>query len=152
MRPPREPFRQSEQLYFLTFQTASRTPFFRNEAWAELMLHTLDRYKAEYALHDFVIMVDHLHLLVTAHRAVERSVQLMKGGFSFEAKRKLGWSGEIWQPGFSDHRIRDAEDARVHVAYIAKNVAALRKPDWKYCGVKCGLVMEPFPQWLKPLF
>ena len=86
MRPPREEFRQSEQTYFVTFQTVGRTPFFRNEAWAELMLTTLARYETEFALHDFVIMIDHLHLLFTPHRPEERSIQMVKGGFSYQAK------------------------------------------------------------------
>jgi putative transposase len=151
LRPPREMFRQSEQIYFVTFQTAGRTPLFRNERWAELMLATLARYEGEFALHDFVVMIDHLHLLLTPHGTVERSVQMVKGGFSFQAKREFEWSGDIWQAGFSDHRIRDVEDARVHQAYIAKNVAALKRPGWKYCGDNSGLAMQALPQWLKPL-
>jgi putative transposase len=150
VRPPREIFRQSDQTYFVTFQTSGRAAFFRNDRWAELMLATLARYETEFALHDFVIMIDHLHLLLTPHKPVERSVQLIKGGFSFQAKRELNWKGEIWQAGFSDHRIRDAEDAKVHFAYIAKNVAALKKPGWKYCGTNSGLAMHALPQWLKP--
>jgi putative transposase len=151
VRPPREEFRQSEQTYFVTFQTAGRVPFFRHEAWAELMLRTLASYETEFALHDFVIMIDHLHLLFTPRRPVERSIQLVKGGFSFQAKRELQWSGDIWQAGFSDHRIRDMEDANIRLNYIAKNVEALKRPAWKYCGAKSGLVMQPLPQWLKPL-
>lgn len=150
MRPPREQFRQSDQTYFVTFQTAERTPFFRHERWAELMLAVLGRYEQEFALHDFVIMVDHLHLLLTPIKPVERSVQLIKGAFSYQAKREFQWTRNIWQPEFSDHRSRDAEDAQVHVTYIAKNVAALKKPGWKYCGAKSGLAIQAFPQWLKP--
>jgi hypothetical protein len=47
--------------------------------------------------------------------SVEKSVQLIKGGFSFRAKRELEWKGEIWQPGFTDHRIRDEEDWLRHL-------------------------------------
>jgi REP element-mobilizing transposase RayT len=86
------------------------------------MLTTINHYAGTgYKLHAFVIMPDHLHLLITPAESVEKSMQLIKGGFSFRAKRELEWSGEIWQPGFTDHRIRDEEDWLKHLAYIRNN-------------------------------
>jgi putative transposase len=72
-------------------------------------------------LHAFVAMPDHLHLLITPIDTIEKSIQLIKGGFSFRAKRELEWTGEIWQAGFTDHRIRDEEDWLRHVDYIRRN-------------------------------
>src|SRR5208337_3945219 len=69
----------------------------------------------------YVVMPDHLHLLFTPIESVEKSMQLIKGGFSFRAKRELQWNGEIWQPGFTDHRIRDEEDWKRHLQYIRSN-------------------------------
>ena len=86
------------------------------------MLDVLRHYDGNgYMLHAFVIMPDHLHLLITPSESVERSVQLFKGGFSFRAKRELDWKGNIWQPGFTDHRIRDEEDWKRHLEYIRSN-------------------------------
>jgi hypothetical protein len=68
-----------------------------------------------YLLHEFVLMPDHLHLLITPTVALERAMQLIKGGFSYRAKKELGTNAEIWQRGFADHRIRDAEDYDRHV-------------------------------------
>ena len=87
LRPKRELFRQAGQTYFITFQTAERKPFFRNERWAVALLNLIERYRNEFDLHDFVIMHDHVHLLINPHVALERVVQLLKGGFSFQAKR-----------------------------------------------------------------
>jgi putative transposase len=54
------------------------------------MLSTLYRYDGTgYRLHAFVVMPDHLHLLITPFDTIEKSVQLIKGGFSFRAKREL---------------------------------------------------------------
>src|ERR1700753_1886867 len=126
MRPSREPFRQAGQTYFITFQTARRQYFFRNERWAIALLNTLQRYQDSYALHDFVIMPDHVHLLLSPAVALERVVQLIKGGFSFNARRAFEWKGDIWQAGFSDHRVRDAKDHDQHLAYIKQNIASLK--------------------------
>ena len=36
------------------------------------------------------------------------AVQRMKGGFSISMRRRrVAWKGEVWQAGFSDHRIRN---------------------------------------------
>jgi len=121
MWPTRELFRQADQTYFVSFQTAQRQCFFRNERWSTLFLHTLGHYLPQTGLHDFVIMPDHIHLLLSSPAALERAIQLIKGGFSFRAKRDLQWNGDIWQVGFTDHRIRDIADLDVHLEYLAKN-------------------------------
>jgi len=74
-----------------------------------------------YLLHEFVLMPDHFHLLTTPVVSLEKAVQLIKGGFSFRAKKELGSNMEIWRRGFADHRIRDAEDFDKHLHYIHLN-------------------------------
>ena len=122
MRPRRETIRTGEYAYFVSTQIAGRKPFFRHDRWARLKLDVLRHCDGTgYKLHAFVIMPNHLHLLITPSESVEKSVQLFKGGFSFRAKRELEWKGEIWQPGFTDHRIRDEEDWKRHLEYIRSN-------------------------------
>ena len=151
VRPSREQFRNSDQTYFVSFQTADRLPLFRHESWAVLLIRMIERYREEFQLHDFVIMPDHVHLLITPKGAVERSVQLIKGGFSFAAKRELGWNGRLWQAGFSDHRIRDVRDYEQHVQYIRKNVESLKSVGHRFCGANADIGLDAVPQWLKPL-
>jgi putative transposase len=151
MRPQRETIRSNEFAYFVSTQTIGRRSLFQVERWARLMLSTLNHYdSAGYKLHAFVIMPDHLHLLITPTESVEKAVQLIKGGFSFRAKRELQWNGEIWQPGFTDHRIRDEEDWRKHLAYIQNNPvdAHLVSDAAQYEFI--GLPNIEFPQGLKP--
>jgi putative transposase len=152
MKPMREVATNNGQTYFVTFQGAKQTPFFRNERWAQFLLNVISHYRTDYGLHDFVIMPDHVHMLITPSGALERSVQLVKGGFSFRARREFSWDGPIWQDGFSDHRIRDAEDVGIHIRYIAKNVASLTQEavGRRFHGTQSGLQLDAFPQWLKP--
>ncbi len=70
MRPSRELFRQADQTYFATFQTARRQCFFRNERWSSLFLTTLEHYLFQTGLHDFVLMPDPIHLLLSPHSVV----------------------------------------------------------------------------------
>jgi putative transposase len=115
------------------------------------MLSTLNHYDGTgYKLHAYVIMPDHLHLLITPFESVEKSVQLIKGGFSFRAKRELEWNGEIWQPGFTDHRIRDEEDWKRHLDYIRQNPIDARLVENAVLYEFLGMPSIEFPQGLKP--
>jgi putative transposase len=81
-------------------------------------------------------MPDHLHVLITSLETIEKSVQLIKGGFSFRAKRELEWTGEIWQPGFTDHiRMNPVEAKLVEDPVLYEFM---------------GFPNKDFPQGLKP--
>ncbi len=74
-------------------------------------------------VHEFVVMPDHVHLLITvpAESSVEKAVQRIKGGFSYRARRELDFGGEIWQRGFSEVRIHDDVSFAQHRTYIENN-------------------------------
>ncbi len=114
------------------------------------LLNTIRRYQDNYGLHDFVIMPDHAHLLLSPQVPLEKAVQLIKGGFSFQAKRAFEWKGDIWQAGFSDHRIRDPHDYDQHLGYIQQNVRSLKQENYRFCGTNAGLQLQDGPEWLKP--
>ncbi|MGO9339957.1 MAG: REP-associated tyrosine transposase [Terracidiphilus sp.] len=111
------------QTYTLTTATHQRRALFARTANAELLVKTLFHYRAQgrYLLHGFVVMPEHLHVLLTpsANQTVERCAQCIKGGFSHSLRAQFG--GEVWQTGFHEHRIRDAEDFQNQLAYIAAN-------------------------------
>jgi putative transposase len=151
MRPRRETIRSNEYAYFVSTQTEGRKPFFRHERWARLMLSTINNYDGTgYKLHAYVVMPDHLHLLLTPFDTVEKEVQLIKGGFSFRAKRELEWNGEIWQPGFTDHRIRDEEDWKHHLDYLHQNPLSAHQVEDAILYEFMGFPSRDFPQGLKP--
>jgi putative transposase len=128
---------------------------FRAEPWARLFFQNLLSHRDSYLLHEFVLMPDHFHLLLTPSMALERAVQFIKGGFSYRAKRELGSNAEIWQRGFADHRIRDAEDYDRHLHYIHLNPVKKHLCDtpfaYRYSSVFSGWKLDPIPQGLKPI-
>jgi putative transposase len=150
-RPPRETVRSNGQTYFVSTQTAERQPFFRHERWANLLPEIFQHYRGNsYLLHAYVIMPDHFHMILSPKESVERAMQKIKGGFSFRAKSAFDWKHDIWQPGFSDHRIRDVADWECHIAYMLQNPVKNRlcssSVDYRYLAVS----LDPIPQWLKP--
>jgi putative transposase len=147
--------KQTEQSYFVSSQTADRKPFFRHERWARLFLNVLENYRTGYSLHAYVLMPDHIHLLLTPTDSLEKAVQQIKGGFSYRVKKELSWQGEVWQKGFSDHRIRDIQDWNRHLEYIRMNPVRAKlciEPEEYLYGSHTGsLEMDAVPQRLKPL-
>ena len=77
----------------------------------------------KFKLNDFVVMPDHLHLLMTVHgdTTIEKAMQLIKGRFSFRLKREFQFLGEVWQRGFSEMRADDEENFLRYREYIAQN-------------------------------
>jgi len=133
-----------DRTFFITTVTWQRTPLFRHTQPAELMMDVLAHYRAQkkYVLHEFVIMPDHLHLLLTPapEISLERAVQLIKGGFSYRlGKTKRGL---VWQESFTNHRIRDELDYEHHAEYIRMNPVRARlaeRPDlYLYSSANAG--------------
>jgi putative transposase len=150
-RPARETVRSNGHTFFVSSQTVDRKPFFRHERWAILMQEVFQHYRGNsYLLHAYVIMPNHLHLIISPETSLERAMQNIKGGFSFRAKSAFDWKHNIWKPGFSDHRIRDAADWDCHIAYMKHNPVKS-----KLCSSSEGyrylaLNLDPIPQRLKP--
>jgi REP element-mobilizing transposase RayT len=116
-------------------------------------MDTLRSYRGRaYLLHEYVLMPEHFHILITPTVALERAVPFIKGGLSFRAKRELGISMEVGQRGFSDHRIRDLEDYERHVSYILGNPVGRKLVEsavhLPYCSRFVGSEKDEVPQWL----
>jgi putative transposase len=106
--------------YFVTSATFNRRRLFQIAANAELFLETLQHYRhaGHYKLHAFVVMPDHIHLLLSPEGlALERVMGLIKGGFS----HRLGSNLPVWQRGYTDHRVRDRDEFQMRRQYIHDN-------------------------------
>src|SRR5437868_8120511 len=116
---------QEIRTFFVTSITWERRAIFRAEPFAHLFLEVLfeNRDKKRFALHEFVLMPDHFHLLITpvSELSLEKVVQYIKGGYSYRVKKDLGSAAEIWQASFTEHRIKDDEDYERHREYILEN-------------------------------
>jgi putative transposase len=108
-----------------------------------LLIDVLRCYVAEgqFKVHEFVVMPNHIHVLLTVGKevSIEKAAQLIKGNFSYRAKRELGWQREIWQPGFSEVRVTDRESFLAYKRYIQENPvkAGLAKSpeEYPYCSL-----------------
>jgi putative transposase len=144
--------------FFVTAATWGRRAIFRAEPMAHLFLDTLQRYRAQnkFQLHEFVLMPDHVHIMLTPAPDIplEKAVQLIKGGFSFRVKKELSSNTEIWGTGYTEHRIKDANDYQHHVAYIRENPMRAKLAEtpgaYLYGSASGRWEVDLTPPWLKP--
>lgn len=91
---------------------------------AEILKQALLKFRGtRYHLHAWVIMPNHVHLLIEpiADNSLSGILQGMKSVSAHEANKLLGREGVFWQSESYDHLIRDDADRARCVEYIAQN-------------------------------
>jgi putative transposase len=100
---------------------------------AQMMVEAL-RYRdsEQYVLHRFVVMSNHVHLLITPFKGLDAITKSLKGFTARQGNLMLGLTGRpFWQDKSYDRLVRNAEEFGRIVKYIAMN------------PVRAGLVCEP---------
>jgi len=157
-KPPPDRATSHSQTHFLTAKTWQNRSLFQSERLAGLFLEVLYDYRRQqkYLLHEFVLMPNHFHLLLTPilPTTAARATQFIKGGFSHRAGQELSRNVEIWQRGYIDHRILDAADYARHRDYIHNNpvrAGLVNSPEeYPYSSAHGGFELDPPPPGLKP--
>jgi putative transposase len=115
----------SSRIFFATTKASMGRRLLQSERNAGLLLDVLRSLVAEHhlKLHDFVIMPDHVHLLIEVggDMTIEKAMQLVKGRFSHRLGKELGYKGEVWQRGFTEVQVLNKQSFEAHRAYIAEN-------------------------------
>jgi putative transposase len=91
-----------------------------------------NRNGAAYRLHNYVVMANHVHLLITPNVPVSKLMQSLKRFTAREGNRTLGLIGRpFWQEESYDRLVRNEEEFRRIASYIEMN------------PVRAGLVATP---------
>ena len=142
---------QEMRVYSVTAVTAGRRRLFQVASNAELLIDTLRNYRSQgkFEIHSFVVMPDHLHVLLTPAPTVplEKAIQLLKGGFSFRLKSKM----DVWNKGFFDRRIEDRASFDACKEYIEQNPVraniVLKASEYAYTSLMNPDIVDDTPQW-----
>jgi REP element-mobilizing transposase RayT len=115
---------------------------------AELVVNALHYAERQLKLYDllaWVVMANHVHIVVIPNVALARITKTVKGYTALEANRMLGLSGRFWQHESFDRWVRDRYELERIIRYVERN------------PVKAGLVPneQDFPwssasPWRKP--
>src|SRR5689334_21848752 len=84
-----------------------------------------------YDLHAYVVMANHVHMLVTPRIDPSSFMRSLKGFTAREINKTLGLSGALWQKESYDHWVRNEDEFDKIRRYIENN------------PVKAGLVSKP---------
>lgn len=143
--------------YFVTTKAFQSGFLFQVEQTARIVVAKLLEYrdKGNYLLHDFVLMPNHLHLILTPTGvSLEKAMQLIKGGSSHEIHAVRGSKMPIWQAGFHESRVTNWGDYQKKRDYVRFNPVAAKlveRPElWPYGSEKGQFELDPIPQRLKP--
>ncbi len=84
-------------------------------------LHYHEKNLDHYDLHAYVIMANHVHILITPHVEVSKVMHSLKLFTGREANRALGLAGPFWQHESYDRLARDGTEFQRIVRYIERN-------------------------------
>jgi len=139
---------QDARTYFVTAVTAQRRSLFQVTATAELLEQTILDYRGQgkFLLHAFDIMPDHFHALITPAPQVslEKTLQFIKGGFSFRLKSKH----DEWMRSFNESQVVSEEKFINSLHYIEANPVrrglAATPNEYRFSSATCG-PLDPMP-------
>ncbi len=128
--------------FFVSSRTSRGAAILQTSRMANLFIEVLRSYMREkkFKVHDFVVMPNHVHVLLSLppELSIEKAVQMIKGNFSYRAKKELGYSGGIWQKGFSEVQVLTEASFIRHQEYIDENPAkkglAQSADEYPYCS------------------
>ena len=121
--------------YFITSCTEKRRRLFSRPDLADLLvgLYADLRDRGDIALHGYVIMPDHYHVVFTLKEedSVSLAVRKVHGPFARHYRHAIEPVERVWQRRFRDHVVRDDGDWYTKMEYIHAN------------PVRAGLVEDP---------
>jgi putative transposase len=109
--------RMREGMSFVTTATDGGRPIFEISRVADLFIETLKHYRmlGHYKLHAYVVMPDHVHLVLTPQgMSLDQAVHLIKSGFEHRLETDL----PIWEETFTGYSIANNHDLEVVRTYL----------------------------------
>jgi len=129
--------------YFITSCAQGRRRFLARADLTELVinLYANIRDRGDIALHGYVVMPDHYHVVFTLKEAdsVSMAVRKVHGPFARHYRGVVGPLHRIWQRRFRDHVVRDDDDWHTKMEYIHTNpvraglVGEATEYEWSSC-------------------
>jgi REP element-mobilizing transposase RayT len=130
-------YQNCDQALFVTF-CAGRYPPLLESVRDIVLRHCLHDHGVKAHVHAVVVMLDHVHLLLTPLRdsggvpySLVEILQGIKGASAHSVNRVLQRSGPVWQEESFDHVLRSGEGFEEKLEYIRQN------------PVRRGLVTRP---------
>ena len=130
-------FQQSMQSHFVTFSCYRRLQLLRPIRFRDLFVESLERVRLKYRfrVYGYVVMPEHVHLLVSEPEVALLATALQALKISVARQALQVWNEpepmRFWQKRYYDHNVRSHQSFLEKLRYIHRN------------PVKRGLVLNP---------
>ncbi|ABF43462.1 protein of unknown function DUF1568 [Candidatus Koribacter versatilis Ellin345] len=146
--------------HFITAPTFHRKRLFQNQKYGDLLTETLLSFRESYPvqIHDYVIMPDHVHVLLTIYGDLPANdaMQKLQRHFAEQVAQQFGYNGEVWETSFHNDQVNNAEDCARCVKKIHSNpvrVGFCDKPgEYRMSSKASRWVLDPLPENLRELY
>jgi putative transposase len=141
---------ETADLHFITFSCFHRQPYLQSSTRKELFLAVLERVRREFhfTITGYVVMPEHVHLLLSKPEAGDLSIvlQVLKQSTSRESELESKIGG-LWQRRFYDFNVRTEAKRIEKLRYLHQNPVArglVQKPeDWQWSSFRYYAHGEP---------
>jgi putative transposase len=156
-----ERFHHSHQSHFITFSCYHRLPHLTCDKTRQAFITALERARTKYKfrVYGFVLMPEHVHLLVSEPEqgTIASAVQSLKKSSSLLTTRiDVERATALWQKRYYDRNIRDYAEFMEKLQYLHRNPVkrglVQRAEDWAWSSFRhyalhenCGVEIES--QW-----
>jgi len=130
--------------YVVTTVTLNREPIFKESKAADIVLEAIlfGRRQQWYYLLSFVIMPDHMHLIIIPRdKNISQCMKSIKGFSARRINSVFDRRGSIWQNGFFDYILDNEEKVLSRMRYIENNPVrkgiATRPERYHYSSMGC---------------
>jgi putative transposase len=138
-------YQQTGHLHFVTFSCYKRRPFFRSRKGRELFERSLEtmRLRHEFCVLGYVVMPEHIHLLVTEPKLaiLNKAIQALKISVSRQSTQR-----PFWQARYYDFNVFTARKQSEKLRYMHRNPvkrALVPEPvDWPWSSFRHYLTGE----------
>jgi len=134
---------EENRAYLISTNTESRRPLFFNPRLCEIVIGNLAFYRERGALslHAYVVMPDHLHLVITPRRVELPDVMRNIKSYCAKQIRELTRTeGPVWRSRFHDRAIRNETQYRQAIEYVHQNPVKAglvqSEEDYKYSSAR----------------
>ncbi len=128
-------FHITEAIYFVSTKTRGNRRIFSDKRNSQILLNCIDNFrkKGRYLLLAFVIMPDHLHIMLkpNGNENISKIMHSIKRGSSRLINQMWNRNGSVWQSSFYERIIRNEKEFWEKVNYVYNN------------PLKAGLVESP---------
>ena len=143
-------YQQEGDDHFITFSCYRRSPYFANPVSKDIFLHSLELTRRHYrfGVLGYVVMPEHVHLLVSEPRDHEVSLSKALQALKISVSRRLD-ARPFWQRRYYDFNVFTHDKRVEKLKYMHRNpvVRGLieRPEEWRWSSYRHYLLDEPGP-------